>query len=311
MKRTTFAVILVLLAVASRCAETQVLLTASPQSARIGDRIDIHLIVKTSPEIDDIIVNGETPDVDVIGRKSLPVRDLQDYRLFERIITIAVFKIGEFTVGPFEVAPVKDKTPGETVKSGTLSIKINSVLEEGDKDIKPLKKPMELRGRPWHLLKYLLIPLILLQAVWLAVLLLKKRKKTFASRAGPLPAPEEELASSIRELAVMKLLEKGEAKKLFIRLTDILKRFFDRYYGFNAEDMTTRETLLRLRREEREEEVSGSLGRILDTSDLAKFARFVPESKTVDDLFGAIERLIVLYRKRRADAQTEPHAAAK
>ena len=301
---------LVLLAVAARCAETQVLLTASPQSARIGDRIDIHLIVKTFGDIDDIIVSGETPDIDVIERKSLPVRDLQDYRLFERIITIAVFKIGEFTVGPFEVATFKDKTPGETVKSGTLSVKINSVLEEGDKDIKQLKKPMEMRGRPWHLLKYLLIPLILLQAAWLAVLILKKRKKRLASRTGPLQPPEEELASSIRELAARRLLEKGEAKKLFIRLTEIFKRFFDRYYGFNAEDMTTRETLLRLRRDEREEGVSGSLERILDTSDLVKFARFIPEPKTVDDLFASIERLIVLYRKRRADSETEPHAAA-
>ena len=310
MKKTILAAMLALLVLVPLSADTQVSLTASPQSARIGDRIEIHLIAKTSPDIEDIIVSGETADFDVIERKSTPVRDFQDYRLFERIITIAVFKTGEFTVGPFEVVCVKNKMPGEKVKSGALSIKINSVLEESDKDIKPLKKPMEMRGRPWFLLKYLFIPLSLLLIAWLAVLVLKKRKKFLAARAGPLPDPEEELATRIRDLAARRLLEKGKAKALFIRLTDIFRRFFDRYYGFDADDLTTSETLLQLRRNENEELVYGEIKIILVMSDLAKFARFVPESETVDGLFAAIDRLIQVYRARRAAAQTEAHAAA-
>ena len=310
MKKTILVAMLALLVLVPLSADTQVSLTASPQSARIGDRIEIHLIAKTSADIEDIVVSGETLDFDIIERKSPPFRDFPDYRLFERIITIAVFKIGEFTVGPFEVVPVKNKMPGEKVKSGTLSIKINSVLEESDKDIKPLKKPMEMRGRPWFLLRYLIIPLILLLIAWLVVLILKERKKILAARTGPLPPPEEELAMSIRELADRRLLEKGKAKELFIQLTGILRRFFDRYYGFEADDLTTSETLLQLHRNEKEERVVGEIENILVMSDLVKFARFVPESETVDDLFAAIDRLIHVYRARRAAAQTEAHAAA-
>ena len=54
----------------------------------------------------------------------------------------------------------------------------------------------------------------------------------------------------------------------------------------------------------------GEIENILVMSDLVKFARFVPESETVDDLFAAIDRLIHVYRARRAAAQTEGHAAA-
>jgi hypothetical protein len=167
-----------------------------------------------------------------------------------------------------------------------------------------------MRGRPWFLLKYLILPLSLLLIAWLAVLILKKRKKFLAARTGPPPDPEEELATRIRELAARRLLEKGEAKELFIRLTDILKRFFDRYYRFDADDLTTSETLLQLRRNENEERVSGEIEIILVMSDLVKFARFIPDSKTVDGLFAAIDRLIQVYRVRRAAAQTEAHAAA-
>jgi hypothetical protein len=310
MKKTFLASMLVLPFLLPLSADTQVSLSASPQSARIGDRIEIHVIVKTAPDVQDIAVNGDLRDFDIIEQKTLPVRNFPDYRIFEKIITIAVFKIGESTVGPFEVVPVKDKKPGEKVKSGTLSIKINSVLEESDKDIKPLKKLMEMRGHPWFLLRYLIIPLILLLMAWIVVLILKERKKILAARAGPLPAPEEELAVSIRELAGRGLLEKGKAKELFIRLTGIFRRFFDRYYGFEADDLTTGETLLQLHRTEKEARVAEEIEHILVISDLVKFARFIPEAKTVDDLFAAIDRLIHVYRARRAAAQTEAHAAA-
>lgn len=310
MKKTIFAVVLALMVLVPLSADNQVSLAASPQSARIGDRIDIHIIVKTAPDVQDIGVNGEPRDFDIIEQKTLPVRNFPDYRLFEKIITIAVFRIGELAVGPFDVTLIRKGTEGERIVSGTLSIRIHSVLEESDKDIKPLKKPMEMRGRPWFLLRYLIIPLILLIAAWLAVLIIKERKKILAARAGPLPDPEEELAMRIRELAARGLLEKGKAKELFIRFTDILRRFFDRYYGFDADDLTTRETLFQLRRTEKEERVSGEIETILVTSDLVKFAKFIPESKTVDGLFAAVDRLVHVYRARRAASQAKVHAAA-
>jgi hypothetical protein len=63
----------------------------------------------------------------------------------------------------------------------------------------------------------------------------------------PPPAPLEELASRFKQLSAAGHLEAGRYKPYYFGISEALKAYAGRVYGFNAEDCTTRELLEGLR----------------------------------------------------------------
>ena len=127
---------------------------------------------------------------------------------FEQVITIAFFKTGDFTVGPLAIELLAAKTVKEKEQSGTITIRIRSLLGENDKDIKPLKKLLAIKGNPLHLLKYCAASgLILLLGIIL--LILKRKAKKRPARADiSLPQPESELELRVKGLWAEKIAAK-------------------------------------------------------------------------------------------------------
>jgi len=289
-------------------AAAQVTLSASARTATIAEHVELRLIVRTLENIDEINVTIPAGGYDIISRQNQPPMQTTEWRTFEQVITIAFFKTGDFTVGPLAVELLAAKTVKESETSGTVTIRVRSLLGENDKDIKPLKKLLAMRGDPRHLLKYAAGSMLLLLLAITGWFLLKKRAmKKDLPRAAPL-APEIELEMRIRELRQKNLPQQGEFRQFFISLSDMIKRFIERAYEFNAADFTTAETIERLRNSEGDGEITGSMETIFQQADLVKFARRVPEQEAVASLYPLIAAVIIKHKKRREPAGAEPHA---
>jgi hypothetical protein len=278
----------------------QVTLSASTLTATIAEHVELRLIVRSLENIDEMKVSIPAGDYEIIRRQSQPLIKTAEWRTFEQVLTIAFFKTGDFIVGPLAIELLAAKLVKEKEQSGILTIKIRSLLGENDKDIKPLKKLLTIKGNPIHLLKYLAgAVLILLLVVILLILKRKMRKKSFPEVIF-LPAPEIELEIRIRELWQKKLPQKGEYKLFFILLGEIIKHFLARNYSFNAVDFTTAEINAYLKNSEKDSDIVLCLENIFQHADLVKFAEQIPETAVISALADKIATLTGKYKKRRS-----------
>jgi hypothetical protein len=300
MKTCRLLLILQLLVIARPINAAQVTLSASTLTATIAEHVELRLIVRSLENINDIKVSMPAGDYEIIRRQNQPLIKTAEWRTFEQVITIAFFKTGDFTVGPLTIELLVNKVIKEKEQSGTITIKIRSLLGENDKDIKPLKKLLAIRGNPLHLLKYCAAVGLILFLAAILLILKRKREKKYLNVTTSLPAPEIELELNIRELWQKKLPQKGEYKLFFILLGEIIKHFLARAYSFNADDLTSTETIVRLKSGEKDSDIVVCMEDIFQQADLVKFAKRIPETADISSLAEKIAIMTGKYKKRRS-----------
>ncbi len=288
-------------------AAAQVTLSVSTQAATLAEPIELRVVVRTDAACAGVRISIPPGDYDIISRSARPVLKTAGINTFEEIITIAFFKTGEFHVGPLAVELLPHRGDPGHERTGQLTIRIRSLLTENDRDIKPLKELLVMRGDPRHLLKYAAGVMLLLLLAALGRLWLKKKP---LPEAAPWLPPEIELEMDLRELGRKNLLQQGEFRQFFIILSDRIKHFIERAYEFNAADFTTAETVAQLKNSEKDGEIIAHLQTIFRQADLVKFARQVPEKEAVAVIFQKLAVLIEKHKNRREPVMAEPHVQA-
>ena len=291
-------------------AETQVSISVSNNLAFIGDRILLKIIVKTTSDVDKITLKAREKDFEILDQAPTQKRRQQDYSVFEKSIEVAFFKVGEFNVGPFEIDLKKGESVIETRETNSVPVTVKTVLKEDDKDIKPLEDLIDIKGNPFYILKYVIIAVVIIVAVILIIWWFKKRRRT-PVKEEPSLSPLEELEARVKALYGKDLFDKGKVKLFFIELTEIIKIFLNRTYGFNAEDFTTYETLYELKRCEKEVPITDNMEFLFNTADLVKFARFEPDIGVLGEISGKIANTVGIYKQRAAALEAQEQEQRK
>lgn len=297
-----FIAVCLLLPVISGAAETQVSISLSENLVTIGDRIRLTIIVKTTADVDKITLKTATKEFEALEQQDTRKRRQQDYTVFEKVISIAFFKTGDFNVGPFEIDLKKNDEVLETRETNSVPVTVKTVLTEEDKDIKALKDPIEMKGDPFYILKYVITAILLVIVVILLVMWIRKRMRREPTAREPLLSPAAELEKRVKELVETGLFQKGKTKLFFLELTQVLKHFLHRCYQFNAEDFTTYETMARMKQLEDETLLLNGLEFSFSTADLVKFAKFVPEASVLEEVLTKITAMTAVYRERELRA---------
>jgi hypothetical protein len=279
-------------------ADTQVSISASENLATIGDKINIKILTKTSEAVDKISLNIPKKDFEILYEETIPQRKYKDHLVFETNFVISFFKTGDFTVGPLTVELIKNDKTIESKTTNSIPVKIKSVLKSEDKDIKNLKDLVPLKGNPLFLLKYVFIFLAVGIVALTIIFFIKKRKNKKKVELLPHLSPFEELEQQIKELMEKKLFEAGKIKEFFISLINIIKYFLYRQYQFNAEDLTTTETLTILEKKESETSIFEKLEFLFNISDLVKFAKFMPSSDELKGVMQKTNHMLQSYREK-------------
>ncbi len=292
-----------------QATETQVSIHLSDSLATVGDRVQLKIIVKTTADVDKITLSSENKEFEVIEQKPTGKRRQQDYTIFEKEMDIAFFKLGEFNVGPFKIDLKKNEEVIDTRETNSVPITVKSVLQEEDKDIRPLKNLIDIEGNPFYVMKFVLIAIAVIALAIIIYIVIKRRKLRGKIEKKPLLSPLEEFQASVTELAGKDLVGKGKPKVHFLELTQIIKRFLHRDYRFNAEDLTTYETLYELKRREQEVPAINHFDFLMNTADLVKFAKFVPDEGVMGQVSGKLEGLFGIYKQRIAEAEAQARRA--
>ena len=223
-----------------------------------------------------------TKSIEIISKSAIDsIVDAQSGKtMYRQQIVITSFDTGFQVIPPF---PFKVKRPGESVsdtrQTEPFLISVSGVAVDMQAEIRDLKPVMQ---APYTLRDFLPWILVLLGIALLALLgwyyyQSRKKKKPLIKITLRQPKPAHVLAlEQLAELKLQQLWQKGQIKEYYSKLTDILREYFAARFGVNAAEMTSDEIMMAMKDHLSDTERLKDLRKILQLSDMAKFAKARP-----------------------------------
>lgn len=142
--------------------------------------------------------------------------------------------------------------------------------------IKPYRAPLTFG----EIIPWVLALIIAGALIWYIVRFIRNRKKK-KSGEEPVVNPDPAHIIAFRELEILKskeLWQKGELKKYYSELTEILRQYLENRYSVYSLEMTTMETLEALLKTGFKKDATyNQIKVVLTGADLVKFAKHIPE----------------------------------
>jgi hypothetical protein len=273
----------------------------SRSSITVGDVVEFTLTV-TLP--------AGTKAEDLPGGLLLGAFEIKDYDLGqwetagrEQVLTQR-FTLSTYSTGTFFAAPwqlkYKEGNGEVTLDVPPVPLAVVSVLAGSEEKPRDIKRPFEVprKGLPWW--AWAAIAAGALALGGLGIWWWRRRKGTKANPAEPPLPPDVRALCALEALERERCMEKGEAKRHYVVLGEILKDYAAGRWGVDTLDKTATELWAILKGLPLERGLQMKLKAFLDTGDLVKFAKHLPDpARGSEDL--------TLLRETVETTREEPH----
>lgn len=254
----------------------------------VGDLIRFTLTVTAGPGVE-VELPGPEPDLgefEVLGHEVAGPIEEEGDRIWTVVYSLALYETGSFEIPPVPVGYRGGGIQAGSVETQEHSVRVESTLADDSKDILDIKGPLEIPRSLWSYWPWAVAAL----AVAALILLYLRRRDGEApskvSRKPRLP-PYEEAYQALCRLRDSGLLEEGQLKPYFTRLSEIIRRYLERRYLIQAMESTTTEVLDQLRKLALALDELQLFRDFFPCCDLVKFAKYappVPEQERVTEL---------------------------
>lgn len=278
--------------------------TVVPEKTYVGNRVTLRVVVE-APAGSDIIIPTPADDVlgttwSVNGDPQISKQETSAGQRMHAVFEIVPFEIG--TIQPPVISVQVRPTTGtdyETISVPAPSVVVQSVLPADAEQIPApldIKDPVELPIPP--ALKYTAMALAaLIGALTLAALFLFLARRVRNLRQPPLTIDQWALAE-LDKLVMQQLPHHKRFKEYYVRLSDIVRLYIREVFGVDAPELTTPELLDRLENGALPAGCIELVQEILDTADLAKFAKYSPDGATCTRSMENARTLVLKTRTR-------------
>jgi hypothetical protein len=208
-----------------------------------------------------------------------------------RLYRITSFDSGLYYISPIEVE-YKTGEIIETQASRSLVLNVINPFEEVDpqKGIFDIKQPLTLDFSLLELIKYIkwiIIIMLISSIVVIIILWWRKRRnpiKEIFFKEKPKEPPHVIALRELDRIKKEKIWQHGLVKQYYSQLTDTLRVYIEERFGFLAMESTTSEILQSLNKiDMQDNKLLPEVARILETADLAKFAKYEPLTNENDN----------------------------
>ncbi|MEO0079803.1 MAG: hypothetical protein ABIK44_03905 [candidate division WOR-3 bacterium] len=252
----------------------------------IGDRFELELVVKRPRNITVSPPFPADPGDFVVLEQHSRIRYQGDTILDIYRLKLVAFVVGEVKLSPFLVT-WQDVTGTMAAASDSLPLKIVSLMPKDMTDINDIKPQVQF---PNPVPIWVGLGMVLAAGLgWFGYKLFRRLQKRGAEPA-PLPEPWDEALAALAGLPALDWLEAGEVKRLYYAVSEILKRYLTRRYGFPAIDQTTTEIAWELKRQRLM--VRDRFVDFFRRADMVKFAKLVPPCNETEAVVAAARALV-------------------
>ena len=277
----------------------------------IADRIELLLEVKAKEQWDVRLPKfGDKLEQFGITDYQAPQPELLDDGMvrYRRTYELEPFLSGEYKIPPMKItfwkkgnANEHEETPNKVheLETEELTIKVKSLLPDAAENltIRGIAPPVALPPPPrtWLLASIVLIVALLAGASAFVFWRSRYRHRHGAGLSAKSLLPAHERAFlELEALVADELVDKGETKIFYQRLSGILRRYIENRLALRAPERTTEEFLEDLRTSQAlAEEHKRLLEEFLQHCDLVKFAEHQPTNPEIQQAFDACKDFIL------------------
>ncbi len=219
--------------------------------------------------------------------KERPWSKIND-QTWEKQLFITGFDSGKFILPPIDIEILYNNKQ-KTTKLNIDSIALNVIPMPIDTSqaFKPIKDIYDISEPPsqskWWIWLLIVVAIIILIIIIIVINKNRKKKKSIeAYKYNPYISPIEEVEQSLKQLKDNNGIAQMNAKEYYTILTDVLRRFLFRLYNINSFEMLSSELYIEMHKYCNAKDLLTKLQVFLNTSDLAKFAKYSP---TIEERF--------------------------
>ncbi len=212
-----------------------------------------------------------------------------------------------------ETIPAMTITLVDTANKSSLKIKTNQVnvvvntlnvnLKQDIKDVKPvISIPYD-----WQKLSLIVLGILILLAIILFVYRKYFKKENEEKKiVKRIVLPPHKIAyKKLSELESEKIWQSGNIKEFHSRITEIIREYFEKRFGFNSLEMTTDETIRKLLEQNISDEVVTITRKFLENADMVKFAKFTPMPSVNEEMMKEAYKIVDLTKSELETEITE------
>lgn len=212
----------------------------------------------------------------------------------ERIRITEKYMVTSFDSGYHRVDPVYAELAGTGgVKRyysdySVLEVARAAITPPDSAEIFDIEGPYRAPLTAGEVMPWALLGLVTAVLVWLILKLVRRLRKEKKEENKPVII-EPAHVIAFRELELLRneqFWQKGEIKRYYIRLTEIVRQYLENRYGVNSLELTTSETLEALVKTGfKKNESYNRLRSVLNQADLVKFAKYKPDPVENDTVY--------------------------
>jgi len=283
----------------------------------IGDLIQYSIVVTRDEN-----VNVEMPDLGA-NLGAFEIRDYSDPEPEKRngeIIQRREYSISTYDIGDYEIPPVtvQYSVGGDSVwkelTTENIKITVESLKPSEAGDIRDIKPPLEIERDWMRIIRFVAAGVIIVLIGILVFIYIKRRRegKSFLPyREKPKRPPHEIALEELEQLLDEQLLEQGQIKQFYIRISEIIRRYIEGRFFIVAIEMTTTQLIDNMNEAEIEHEDIRLVEDFLMQCDLVKFAKYIPTSeenqKVIDQAFELINKTkFIIEPETTTEQEAEP-----
>ena len=323
MRAATCYILILLAAMAAGAAAAgdriEISAEIDKQSAYIGDLLQYTITITydstirlTPPAVGANLGGFDVKDYDVGSEQRL-----KDGRRQQRMrFGIRTFTTGDYVIPPLPVEYLMADSTVKYIASDPIKIVIKSILAEGAQadtlKPKPLKGQLSLAQS--HTARNIIIISLVVLGIIAAYIIRRRRRRIMPAEIID-PRPAHEIAfEALAMLRERDLPGLGEVRLFYFELSEIMRAYLGKQFGFAALDMTTEEIDDMITTRGIGPDLRLEIMTFLGQADLVKFAKYLPPPGRPDQDWQAAYELVGKTRELvltvPSDIPTEPEPAA-
>lgn len=235
---------------------------------------EIYEILKDTSGVENFILYKKEHKIN----KSILSKDLKENFVFYLIpIKLGKIKINEFVINYVDKLTKEEKT----LIIPPLEVEVLSHPKPKDKKFDG--EIIDIKGQIWIRSYLWLVILIIILVSILSYVLYQYQRKPSLSKENDIQKSldlKEEALQKLNNLWNKNYIEQGLIKEFYFELTEIIRWYIEKKYEINALELTTEELFLALKKKV-DKSYNIKLKSFLENSDLAKFAKYVPQKEQI------------------------------
>ena len=246
----------------------------------VGDQARLFLEVQHNPSqsrIEWATVPDTFNNLEVVERGKIDTVKQGDLVTYRQRLIITGFDSGLFKVPSFAFAVIPNSGTPYTAATDSFNLLVQTVAVDTTKGFKGIKGIVYVQSNWMDYIWYIVGGAVLLiVAIILTIYFVRKKKEPKPVPEGPVETLQEKALRELSALEAKQLWQERQVKEYYVELTDIVRAYIEQRFKTPAMELTTDELLGKAQALKEMIPHYSSLSMILQTADLAKFAKAQP-----------------------------------